>query len=194
MTTVNTTSATTPPATQKPITAKYPFLSRAIHWLMAVLIIFLLALGFYMSDFLPKDSESRFAIYHFHKSLGVIALIFIIIRIINRLASKVPPLPDTMPKYEVILSKLAHFALYILMLVMPISGYLMSNYFGFPVILFKYPMPFLVEKNFELGNLFAKTHGIAAYTLVTILFLHILAVIKHRLFDKPEHDVLKRMW
>ena len=160
---------------------------------MAILIIFLLALGIYMTEFLPSDSPNRLEIYNLHKSLGIIALIFIVIRIANRLFHKAPALPATMPKIEIILSNLGHFGLYVLMILTPLSGYLMSNAFGFPVNLFSIELPFLIARNFELGKIFSLAHELCAYGLLGLVALHILAVIKHRFFDRPEHDVLQRM-
>lgn len=172
---------------------KYSISSRAIHWLMAILIIAILAIGIYMTTFIAKDAPNRFEIYGLHKSLGVIALFFIFIRIFNRIISKTPKLPTSMPKVEINLSHLAHIGLYLLMAIVPISGYLMSNSFGYAVHLFSLDMPFLIEKNFELGKLFSTIHYYASYSLLALVMLHIAAVIKHRFFDKPEHDVLKRM-
>ncbi len=160
---------------------------------MAALIIAILSIGIYMTEFLPKDSPDHLKIYELHKSFGVIALILIFIRILNRFIKKAPPLPESMPKLEKLLAHLGHFGLYILMILVPISGYLMSNSFGFPVHLFSIEMPFLIGKNFELGKIFAEMHELCAYGLLGLIVLHIFAVIKHRFFDNPENDVLKRM-
>jgi cytochrome b561 len=172
---------------------KYHIVSRVIHWLMALIILFLLGLGIYMTDFLSKEAPNRMEIYNLHKSLGVMVLILVFVRIINRFANKPPALPDSLPKFEKIAAHLAHIALYLLMILVPLSGYLMSNSFGYPVNFFSIQLPFLVQQNFELGNLFHNAHWILAYSLIAILALHILGVIKHRFFDKTENDVLKRM-
>lgn len=172
---------------------KYSLSSRAIHWIMALLLLSMLGLGVYMVDFLPKDASNRSSIYSLHKSLGVIALMLIGIRIINRFFKKPPALPKTMFKIEKLLAHLCHIALYILMIIAPISGYLMSNSFGYSVHLFSIEMPFLIEKNFELGALFSKVHQISTYAIIALVALHILAIIKHRFFDKAQNDILKRM-
>ncbi len=172
---------------------KYPLLSRILHWLMAVIILVLLAVGIYMTKFISSDSESRMAIYNLHKSFGVLALILVTIRIINRFINKPPALPETIIKIEVIASHLAHGLLYLFMIIIPLSGYLMSNSFGYPVYFFSIQMPFLIAQNFELGKIFAQIHEIAAYLLIATIVLHVCGVIKHRFFDKPENDVLKRM-
>ncbi len=172
---------------------KYALSSRIIHWLMAVIIIALLGLGIYMTEFLSKEASNKMDIYNLHKSFGVVALILIFLRIINRLAKSTPKLPATIAKSERFLAHLGHFGLYVLMVIVPLSGYLMSNSFGYPVHLFSIEMPVLIQTNFDLGKIFAETHEIAAYGLLALLALHILGAIKHRFFDRPENDVLKRM-
>lgn len=172
---------------------RYALSSRIIHWFMALVILFLLGLGIYMTEFLPKDSPNHLQVYELHKSFGVVALIFIFIRIVNRFVKKAPALPDTMPKIEQILSHLGHLGLYVLMLVVPLSGFLMSNSFGFPVKFFGTELPVLIGTNFDHGKLFAEAHELGAYALLGLVVVHVAAVIKHRFFDKPENDVLKRM-
>ena len=172
---------------------KYTLSSRIIHWIMALLIPSILAVGIYMTEFLPKDSPNHLQVYELHKSFGVIALILIFIRIINRLIKKAPPLPESITRIEHILSHLGHFGLYVLMLIVPLSGFLMSNSFGFPVKFFSIELLVMVGTNFELGKLFALLHELSAYGLLALITVHILAVIKHRYFDKAENDVLKRM-
>lgn len=173
---------------------KYALSSRIIHWLMALIIVFLLGLGIYMTDFLSKEAPNRMEIYNLHKSLGVLVLGLIIVRIINRLVKKAPALPETMPKIEIFAAHSAHILLYILMIMVPLSGYLMSNSFGYPAMFFGYEMPFLIKQNFEIGKIFSKTHEISAYSLIALVTLHILGALKHKFFDKTENDVLKRMF
>ncbi|MDX2083506.1 MAG: cytochrome b [Rickettsiales bacterium] len=172
---------------------KYALSSRIIHWFMAILILGILAVGIYMTQFLPKDSPNHLQIYELHKSFGVIALVFIFIRVINRLIFKAPKLPQSMPRIEQILGHLGHLGLYVLMLIVPLSGYLMSNSFGFVVKFFSAELPLLISTDFERGKIFAAIHELGAYALLALIVVHILAVIKHRFFDKPENDVLKRM-
>ena len=172
---------------------KYALSSRTLHWLMALIIFTLLGLGIYMMEFLSKEAPNRMEIYSLHKSLGVLALILVLLRIINRFIKPAPKLPDTIAKFEKIAAHLGHFGLYFLMLLVPLSGYLMSNSFGFPVHLFSIEMPTLVQRDMEMAELFAETHEIAAYSLLGLVLLHILGALKHRLFEAPENDVLKRM-
>jgi len=146
-----------------------------------------------MVHFLSKEAANRTDLYLLHKSIGVIILFLVIIRIINRFTNYYPPLPDTMKRWEIILAHFNHTLVYILMLLVPLSGYLMSNAFGYPVLLFGVELPFLMQKNLELAPMIHESHWILAYILIAALVLHIAGVIKHRYFDRPEHDVLKRM-
>ena len=172
---------------------RYALSSRIFHWLMALIILGLLGIGIYMTNFLSKESLNRDLFYSLHKSFGVIAIFLIILRIGNRIAKKAPKLPNTMLKYEIVLSHLGHFGLYLLMIIVPISGYLMSNSYGYAVKLFSFEMPFLVGTDYGLGKLFSTIHEYGAYLLIALIVIHIAAVIKHRFFDKPENDVLQRM-
>lgn len=171
---------------------KYPLSMRLMHWIMALLIIFMLALGFYMTN-VGREDPGHLKLYELHKSIGAMILILVFFRITIRLLKPVPPLPDTIDTVTQFLAHLGHLALYVLMILMPLSGYLMSNFFGFHVMLFGIPMPTLVSANFEMGNLFAQIHEILGFAFLAVLGIHIAAVIKHRFFDLPENDILKRM-
>ena len=88
---------------------KYALTSRILHWVMAILIIFLLGLGIFMSDFLSEESPNRMEVYNLHKSLGVLVLILLFLRVINRLLTHTPPLPFAISALE---KKLAKFKKY----------------------------------------------------------------------------------
>lgn len=172
---------------------KYALSSRILHWLMAAVILFLIGLGIYMAHFLSKEAPNRMDIYSLHKSLGVLVLGLVFVRIVNRLIFKVPALPNSLPKLEKIAAHFAHFGIYLLMIAVPLSGYLMSNLFGFPVHFFGMNLPSIVSANPELGMTVHESHAIFAYVLLGLVALHVAGVVKHKFFDKPENDVLGRM-
>jgi cytochrome b561 len=157
---------------------------------MAIIIIFLLGLGIYMSDFLSKEAPNRMMVYNLHKSLGVLVLMLIIVRIANRFIHKAPKLPEHLSKFEKIAANLLHFFLYILMIIVPLSGYLMSNFYGYPAMFFGFEMPFLTTTNFDLGKIAAEVHEISAFTMIGAVSLHVLAAIKHFICDR---EMIKRM-
>ena len=171
---------------------KYPILMRVIHWLMAIGIIGLIASGWYMTS-LDKSVSYKYDIYFWHKSFGTLALFAIALRILVRLISVVPALPDSMPGHEKKLAQLAHFLLYAMMIAVPLSGFLMSDFGGHPIPLFNWATFELLEDNKELAGTLWEIHTTIPYVLLGIIALHILGALKHRYFDKPENDVLKRM-
>ena len=172
---------------------KYHLLSRIFHWVMAILIIFMIGFGIYMTDFISNENTNRHTIYELHKSIGVLVLILLIARIINRLYHKPPTLPESIKNFEKKIAYLAHLGFYFLMLIVPLSGYLMSNFYGFEVKIFGIILPNLTSQNIDLAKIFGEIHEISAFSLAGLIALHVSAVIKHRFFDQKENDVLKRM-
>lgn len=169
---------------------KYPLSIRILHWLMALLIIGLLCLGLYMEG-LPKEDPMRMTLYGLHKSFGVTVFILFLLRWFLRARLGVPPLPDAITAFEKLSAKLGHYALYVFMAAMPLSGYLMSSFGGHPVKLFGLELPNVVEKNPDLSKFFREFHEYAAYTLSAVLSLHVFAVIYHRV--KERVNLLSRM-
>jgi len=153
----------------------------------------MIGFGIYIADFISEDSTNRYTLFDLHKSIGVLVLILLSFRVINRFINRPPALPQTIKKLERILAHLGHLGLYILMLIVPLSGYLMSNSYGFEVKFFGILMPYLTSLNVENAKIFSEVHEISAYILAGLIAIHIIAVIKHRFFDQKENDVLNRM-
>lgn len=154
---------------------KYHISIRVIHWIMAALIIGMLGLGFFLE-------ETK--LYSLHKSIGVLILALIIIRLIARNVTKTPAMPVQIKPIEGKLAKLGHYSLYLLVLLMPISGWLMSNWSGRGVGFFGIAMPILVEKNKELAGLAYEAHEIIAYLLIFMISAHVAGYLKHLIVDK----------
>jgi cytochrome b561 len=173
----------------------HPFL-RILHWVMAVLVITMIFLGWfmeYLEDVIGKTNPTRLFLYDLHKSLGVIVLVLIVIRIIARIVTFAPPLPQTMQPLIRIAAKSLHYTLYTLMVVTPLAGYAMSDSFGKGVKLFGLPLPRILSVNKELGKTLSELHSVFAYTLLALIVIHIAAAIWHRFFDKRENDTLPRI-
>ncbi len=171
---------------------RYPIVMRLLHWLMALLILSMIASGWYMAG-LDKEVSYKYDIYFWHKSFGVMIIFLIIARILFRFTSQVPALPGTLPVYEIKLAHFTHGLLYLLMILVPLSGYLMSDKGGHDIPFFGWVMPDLVDTNKEHASFLHEIHVLIPYILLGIIGLHLAGVIKHRFFDKPEHDSLKRM-
>jgi cytochrome b561 len=158
------------------------------HWLMAILVIGMLILGLYMAD-LPVGLE-KLKLFGIHKEFGILILMLVIVRSMWRVSNITPYL--TMPKWEVIAARTVHWAFYIFMFAMPISGWLISSYAGVPVSFFGlFVLPPLVSPDKNLMRLFQDIHGWLAYGLMLTIILHVLAALKHHFVNKD--DILKRM-
>lgn len=171
-------------------TIRYTAPARLLHWLMAALLIGLLALGFYMSD-LPLSPE-KLQLYSWHKWAGVTAFILLAIRLLWRATHRPPALPASMSATAQRMAHLGHLALYALMIAIPLSGWLMSSAKGFQTVYFGVlPIPDLLAKNPELGELLATLHGGLNLLLVLTVLGHAAAALKHHFVDRD--DVLRRM-
>ena len=171
-------------------TIRYTAPARLLHWLMAALLIGLLALGFYMSD-LPLSPE-KLQLYAWHKWAGVTAFILLAIRLLWRATHRPPALPASMSATAQRMAHLGHLALYALMIAIPLSGWLMSSAKGFQTVYFGVlPIPDLLAKNPELGELLATLHGGLNLLLALTVLGHAAAALKHHFVDRD--DVLRRM-
>lgn len=159
-------------------TQKYAPPLRLLHWLMAMFIIGLLATGLTMEDY---PDEFKKTAYSLHKSFGVTVLGLFFIRLAVRLKTVLPPYPASMPSREKLLAKAVVWLFYGAMLVMPLSGWLMSNSKGYPVEWFTLPMPNLTGKNDAIHGFTHETHELVGYALIALILLHIAGIIKHRL-------------
>jgi cytochrome b561 len=172
------------------VTAHYTSVAKTLHWLMAVLLFGLLALGFIMTD-LPL-SPQKLQLYSWHKWAGVTAFLLVLVRLVWRATHRPPPLPESMPKMMQLAAHAGHALLYGLMIAIPLSGWLMSSAKGFQTVWFGVlPIPDLLEKNQALGDLLQTVHLSLNLLLIAVLIGHIGAALKHHFIDRDE--VLTRM-
>lgn len=161
-------------------------ITRTIHWSMAALIITLLALGLYMTSYHNHE------IYPLHKSLGVIALIALLIRLYWR--ARYPWVSSMEGSTKEKAVKFAHLSLLALLTLMPVSGMLLSGAGGYGVNLFGLeliPSSFdengkAIPFNAALSTLGYSSHAILAYILIALVGLHIAAALKHHFIDKDK--------
>ncbi len=168
----------------------YTRTAKSLHWLMALMIFGLLGLGFYMSD-LPL-SPQKLKLYSWHKWAGVTVFLLSLVRLAWRATHQPPLMPWQMSKLQQIAAHVGHVGLYLLMLAIPLSGWLMSSAKGFQTVWFGVlPIPDLLPKNKELGDLLLSLHQGLNLLLVVLLLTHIAAALKHHFIDRD--DVLIRM-
>lgn len=162
---------------------RYSGTAVALHWLVAALIFAGFPLGVYMVD-LPL-SPDKLKLYSYHKWIGVTIFIFAAVRASWRLFHTPPPMPDQIAGWQRRASAIAHGLLYVLILFIPLSGWLMSSAKGFPTVWFGVlPLPDLLEKNRELGDLLAGVHNALNFTLLALVVVHVGAALKHHFIER----------
>ncbi len=160
-----------------------------LHWLIALLIFAAFPLGVYMTD-LPF-SPSRLKLYSYHKWLGVTVFMLAVLRVLWRLAHAAPP-PVAMPAWQRITSVATHHLLYLLVLAVPISGWLMSSALGMQTVyLGVIPLPDLLARDKALGDQLVILHKALNLSMAVLVLAHVLGALKHYFIDKDA--VLGRM-
>ena len=170
-----------------------------LHWLIALLIIGNLVGGLLMDYFLdsadPAMKKLGFQIIQLHKSFGLTVLVLSLVRLGMRLSAGFPPLPGHMTGLERVLARITHYGFYALMLLIPLSGWVMvsASTLGFPTSyfgLFDWPhLPIPTSK--ETSGSASEVHEILGYMAIGLISLHVAGALKHQFFDRD--DVLSRM-
>ncbi|MBN67478.1 MAG: cytochrome B [Rickettsiales bacterium] len=169
---------------------RYGAIAKMFHWLLAVLVIGMLAFGFYMDSL--AFSQETVKLYGLHKSIGAIILAGMVLRLAWRQANAVPALPQDMDRLKRLAAHLTHYGLYALLIAMPLSGWLMSSAAGFPVSVFGWlTLPDLIASDKQLKELFEEAHELMAFAIIALVSLHALAALYHHFVRKD--TILRRM-
>lgn len=163
---------------------RYDNVAITLHWLIAILIIGMLALGWYMTD-LPKGPEKNY-LFNLHKSFGVVTLVLVFIRIFWRLGHRPPALMGAIPAWMHKASNGMHHLLYLAMAVMPLSGFIGSNFGKKGIIFFGIPLPKLGFPSHLVSKLMDATHSTTAWVIAILAGLHLLAALYHQFILKDK--------
>ncbi len=173
--------------------------SKVMHWLMAVIIFTLIIFGIYMAD-LPRVTNEEemlvFQLYGIHKSFGVIVMLLVFLRFVwMKTISPNPPLPAVFVGKERMIVEVTKILLYLMMVVLPLSGFLMSNANGHPITLFGlFELPVVISANKALHSFLHAIHMLGGWLMFLVISMHMAGVLKHHLEDEgTEKDVLQRM-
>ncbi len=167
----------------------YTGIAMLLHWLIAAAVLGMFATGLWMVDAIDvkQTRADAFAVYQWHKSLGLTVLAAMVLRILWRLAHRPPPLPPSMSTAERMAAHAVHMGFYVLLLSVPLLGWAMvsASVFGLPTIWFglvEWPhLPVLseLENKKSVEEALKTAHGWAAYLLIGLVVLHVAAVLKH---------------
>lgn len=160
----------------------YGGVTRFFHWFVGVTIIALLCVGFYMTDL--DNSPEKWEIYGLHKATGTVILGVIALRLIWRLVNIFPDLPKTMPNWQARIYRIAVKFMYIFMILMPMSGLLMSCYGGHDVSIYGYYTIKAFQANRELATFFHTIHVYSGIILACMIGAHTSFALYHHFFEK----------
>lgn len=175
-----------------------------LHWLIGIAILAMFGLGWYMSE-LPKDAPKAMAFdlfdlgiynwqlteevsprtfyFNLHKSIGVTLLGLIVLRIFWRITHRPPALLDSLSAAEKKLATAGHHALYLLMLLVPVTGVLMALYSKYGLKWFCTDL-FAGLDNPAMRDTFKEAHEVLGVVMLVVIIVHVLGAIKHKFIDK----------
>jgi cytochrome b561 len=155
---------------------QFTTVSRILHWLTAILVFSTLLIGFTMVSTVSAYST----LLEIHKTIGVVILAVVIIRVVNRLTHRPPPLPPTVGRFEHVLVVTSEMALYALLLAQPLVGWAMLSAAGRPIVVFgSLRIPRIAPVNLDLFSVLRETHSVLAFLLVAVVAAHVSAVLLH---------------
>jgi cytochrome b561/polyisoprenoid-binding protein YceI len=170
---------------------RYTAVAIALHWTIAVLIIGMLAFGFILDGMDYGPGSPKTALVQIHKSFGITILLLSVARLIWRLMNPPPPEPP-MPQWQKLLATTVHILLYVLIIAMPLTGWIMASastshdtrFFG--TLEMSLPgfdgMDAANRKSIE--DDFHSVHGNLAWVIIAMLALHLAGAFKHQFIDK----------
>jgi cytochrome b561 len=169
---------------------RYSAPARWLHWLIALTILVALVLALNIGD--EPVNPHKVRMINYHKWAGLTVLWLVVLRVLWRLTHRPPELPPVTAAWQRRAAALAHLALYVLIVGVPMLGWYLSSAVGFPLAyLGVLPLPNLIEKNKPAALLLHEVHEVFAWALAVIAVLHAAAALKHHFVDHD--DVLRRM-
>ena len=170
---------------------RYTTTAIVLHWLIAVLVLGMIALGWSMQE-IPKDPVGpRVNAYNLHKSIGMTVLLLMVARALWRGTHRAPDLPP-MPRWQARAARAVHVILYVCLFVQPLTGYLGSAYSGYPVKIYGVTLPAWAPRLDAVKDAMSALHLVNSWILVTALILHLAGSLKHALIDRD--GSFRRMW
>ncbi|MEM1174949.1 MAG: cytochrome b [Pseudomonadota bacterium] len=164
--------------------------SKLFHWLMAAAIIYQLWLG-WRAEELPF-SPKKLDLFVSHKSIGILLFLLVVLRLAARFRTGVPPHTTTVTKIEQRAADVGHWVLYVLMVAVPLSGWVVSDTSRIPFRLFKrFDVPDLMAADKTISELAAQAHGFLTTAMAVVVIVHVMAALRHHFLIK--NNTLKRM-
>ncbi|WP_440957599.1 cytochrome b [Oceanicaulis sp. LC35] len=181
--------------------SRYTTVAIILHWLIAAMLISLIFVGWWMEDLgaAARAGEVSFdftrGVYNWHKTAGILVLVLSLVRLGWRLTHPAPALPSGMKPWEAFAAKAIHKLFYVVMIGLPLIGWLMVSNSSLPTRLFNiegFNLPGLPVPDSEfLHEALESAHGAGAWVIIVLLALHAGAALKHHIIERD--GVLTRM-
>jgi cytochrome b561 len=171
-------------------TQTWSSVAKFLHWLVAALIVAQFALGWLASGW--RDSSTKLDLFVWHKSTGMLILALVVLRLLWRLRHPAPALPADMPGWERRAAHASHALLYLIMIAMPLTGWIDTSAAGIPFrIYWEIPVPAIAAADDRTADLAGFAHISLGIAFAALLVLHVAAALRHHFIKRD--DVLKRM-
>ena len=173
--------------------ATYSTAARRLHWWTVAFLAVQIPVGLFMVRYgaATNFAEPTGKLYDVHKLLGLTILLLAVVRLIYRLVHGAPADEPTLKPWEKVVSHVTHWAIYALLIVVPLLGWLAVSHYG-PFEPFGIKLPTLAAQNDARATQVFFLHMVAAYALIVLLAMHVGAALQHYLIRKD--GVLRRMW
>jgi cytochrome b561 len=164
--------------------------AKLLHWMVAVLVLAQICLGWAAVSW--RLSPTKLDLFVWHKSIGMLILLLMLVRLLWRSVNVAPSLPAGIAQVERLAAHISHLLLYMLLLLMPLTGWIISSAANIPFRMFwLIPLPAIVQPDKALADEVARVHLALFILLALLLVVHIGAALRHHFVKR--NDVLKRM-
>ena len=172
------------------LSGPYPATSKWLHWLVAACVLTTAPVAIAMIR--VGEGPTQDMLYNFHKSLGILILILVILRLVNRLIVGAPAPEPGIERWQKAASSATHGLLYVLLVAMPIVGYIANSAYGAPTPFFGlFNLPPIVAENKPLSETLFTLHRWSGFLMIVLVLMHIGAALFHHVIRGD--NVLRRM-
>jgi cytochrome b561 len=171
---------------------RYTRTAIVLHWLLAVALLGQIGFGFALDAIAPRSTPARAPVINLHKSFGLVLFALIALRVMWRLRHPPPAWPSSMSAFEQRAARIGHRALYACMVVMPLSGYVGSNFSKYGVVFFGMPLEPWGPENPSIYAVFNGVHVGTAFVFAALIAGHVAMALKHAWVDRD--GVVARIW
>lgn len=170
----------------------YRLPARWLHWIVAAVVLLMIPAGLIMTrEGIPRPLQDT--LFIFHKNTGVLLFPVILVRLAYRLTHPAPPLPDSVPPWQRVIARTTHVLLYLLLIVMPVAGFVRVRAGGYPIeMLDRLGFGPWIGKSERLADFAQSVHWTGAMLLIGLVALHVGAAFYHALILRD--GVWSGMW